>query len=49
MTPRVLASPEELSEKTLRMIYSSIRNFKVGKTGSTVDFKKYKKYLKDDD
>jgi hypothetical protein len=43
MTPRVLASPEELSEKTLRMIYGSIRNLKKGKVGSTVNFEKYPK------
>jgi hypothetical protein len=47
MTPRVLAGPEELSVKTLRMIYGSIRGLKQGKSGSAVDFKKYKKYLKD--
>lgn len=47
MTPRVLASPEELSENTLRMIYSSAKNFKKGKVGSAVDFEEYKKYLKD--
>ena len=49
MTPRVLAGPEELSKQTLRMIYSSIRNLKAGKAGSVVDFKRYKKYLKDED
>jgi hypothetical protein len=49
MTPRVLASPEELSEKSLRMIYGSIKNLKAGKSGAIVDFKKYKKYLKDED
>jgi hypothetical protein len=45
MSPRVLASPEELSEKTLRMIYGSIKNLKKGKAGSAVDFAKYDKYL----
>jgi hypothetical protein len=49
MTPRVLASPEELSAKTLRMIYSSIKSLKKEKAGSAVDFKLYKKYLKDED
>ncbi len=49
LTPRVLASPEELSEKTLRMIYSSIKNLKEGKTGSTVDFDKYQEHLKDNE
>jgi len=49
MNPRVLASPDELSEKTLRMIYGSIKNLKENKAGSTVDFKKYGKYLKDPD
>jgi hypothetical protein len=49
MTPRILASPEELSKNTLRMIFGSIRNLKVAKAGSNVDFKKYKKYLKDED
>ena len=49
MTPRVLARPEDLSKNTLRMIYGSIRNLKKGKAGSTVDFKKYKDYLKDED
>jgi hypothetical protein len=48
MTPRVLASPEELSAKTLRMIYGSIRNLKKGKAGSTVAFEKYQDYLKDE-
>jgi len=34
MTPRVLAGPEELSAKTLRMIYGSIRiaGFKIGES-----------------
>lgn len=45
MTPRVLASPQELSENTLRMIYSSIKNLKEGKVGSSVDFEKHQKYL----
>jgi hypothetical protein len=49
MTPRVLASPEELSAKTLRMIYSSAKSLKEGKAGSVVDFKRYKKYLKDEE
>jgi len=49
MTPRVLVSPEELSKNTLRMIYGSIKNFKVGKTGSTVDFNKLRKHLKVED
>jgi hypothetical protein len=48
MTPRVLASPEELSENTLKMIYSSIRNLKDGNAGSTIDFDKYQEYLKED-
>jgi hypothetical protein len=47
MTPRVLAGPEELSAKTLRMIYSSAKSLKEGTAGSAVDFKRYKKYLKD--
>jgi hypothetical protein len=46
MSPHVLASPEELSDKTLRMIYGSIKNLKKGKAGSTtVDFAKYGQYL----
>lgn len=49
MTPRVLAGPEELSVKTLRMIYGSIKGLKEGKSGGAVDFKRYKKYLKDED
>lgn len=49
MTPRVLAAPEELSAKSLRMIYGSIKNLKKGKAGSVVDFDKYQKYLKDED
>lgn len=48
MTPRILASTEELSAKTLRMIYGSIRNLKKGKAGSTVTFEKYQDYLKDE-
>jgi hypothetical protein len=48
MTPRVLASPNELSENTMRMIYSSIRNFKDGKVGSVVNFDEYKEFLKED-
>ena len=47
MQPRVLASPEELSENTLRMIYGSIRNIKKGKAGSAVDFVKHKKHLEE--
>ena len=46
MTPRVLAGTEELSKNTLRMIYGSISNLKKGKSGSVVDFEKYKTYLK---
>jgi hypothetical protein len=49
MTPRVLASPDQLSKKTLRMVYGSIKNLKEGKSGSVVDFKKYRKYLKEED
>jgi hypothetical protein len=49
MFPRVLAGPEELSAKTLRMIYSSVKSLKDGKAGSVVDFKRYKKYLKDEE
>ncbi len=49
MTPRVLASPEELSENTLKMIYSSIRNLQKGDAGSAVDFDKYQEHLKDDE
>lgn len=49
MTPRVLASTEELSENSRRMLYSSIRNFKKGKTGSAVNFAKYRKYLEEKD
>jgi hypothetical protein len=47
MHPRVLASPEELSENTLRMIYGSVKNLKKGKAGSTVNFSNYKKFLND--
>ena len=49
MNPRVLASPEELSAKALRMIYGSISGLKENKAGSAVDFKRYTKYLKDAD
>ena len=48
MTPRVLVSPEELSENSRRMIYSSIKNMREGKVGTAVDFEKVKKYLKSD-
>lgn len=48
MTPRVLARPEELSENTLRMIYSSVKNLKEGKVGSEINLKKYKHLLKED-
>jgi hypothetical protein len=48
MTPRILASPEELSAKTLRMIYGSIKTLKKGKAGSAVNFEKYQDYLKDE-
>ena len=49
MVPRVLASPEDLSKNTLRMIYGSVRNLKKGKAGSTVNFEKYREYLKDEE
>lgn len=49
MTPRVLAKTEELSENTLKMIYSSIKNLKEGKAGSTVDFDKHRKHLEDEE
>jgi hypothetical protein len=49
MTPRVLASTDELSANTLRMLYGSIKSFKKGKSGSAVDFKKYGKYLNQKD
>jgi len=49
LTPRILARPEELSENTLRMIYGSIKNLQNRKSGSSVDFKKYKAFLKDED
>lgn len=49
MTPRVLASPEELSENTRRMLYRSVRSLKKGKAGTAVDFGKYRKYLKEKD
>lgn len=48
MTPRFLAGPEELSVKTLRMIYGSIRNLKKGKAGPVVNFERYKEHLKDE-
>lgn len=48
MTPKVLASPEELSEDTLRTIYCSVRSLKEGDAGSTIDFDKYQKYLRED-
>jgi hypothetical protein len=49
LTPQVLVNPEELSENSLRMIYSSIRNMKKGVSGSVVDFEKHKEYLKEDE
>ncbi|MBD3393614.1 MAG: hypothetical protein GF410_16480 [Chitinivibrionales bacterium] len=49
MTPRVLASPEELSENARRMLYGSVRSLKKGEAGSAVDFGKYRKYLKEKD
>jgi len=48
MTPRVLASPEELSENTLKMIYDSVSNLKKGVVGPAVDFNEFKKFLKED-
>jgi hypothetical protein len=39
----------EFSESTLKMISNSIENLKEGKTGSVVDFDKYKKYLRNED
>jgi hypothetical protein len=49
MQPRVLASPQELSANTLRMLYGSIKNLKKGKAGAAVDFAKYAKYLTEDE
>ena len=49
MTPGVLAKPEELSENTLRTIYSSVNNLKKGNAGKAVDFDKYSDYLKDEE
>lgn len=45
MTPRVLASPEQLSSKTLKMISKSAENMKKGKVGQKVDFDKYRDSL----
>jgi hypothetical protein len=47
LMPRVLASTDELSANTLRMLYGSIKSFKKGKAGSAVDFEKYGHYLKE--
>ncbi len=38
LKPRVLVSPEELSENSRRMIYSSIKNMKNGSVGGAVNF-----------
>lgn len=45
----IFSSPNEFTEGTLKMISNSIKNLKEGKTGSVVDFDKYKKYLRDED
>ncbi len=45
LEPRELKVPDDISENTLKMVYSSIKNFKKGKVGSHLDFSKYKKYL----
>jgi len=47
MTPRVLVSPEELSENSLKMIYDSVRNFKKGVVGPAIDFDEFKEFLED--
>jgi len=43
MEPRVLASLDQLSEKTLRMMDKSMKNFKKGIAGEPVDLDKVKK------
>ena len=48
LEPRELKIPDDISENTLNMIYSSITNFKKGKVGKPLDFSKYSKYLEED-
>ena len=40
---------KEFSEKSLKMIYSSIKSLKQGKVSAVINLKKYKKYLEDKD
>ena len=43
MEPRVLASPDQLSEKTLRMMDSAMKNLARGLAGEPVNIKKMKR------
>jgi len=38
----------DISENTLKTVYSSIQNFRKGRTGKRLDFEKYKKYLEEE-
>lgn len=41
MEPRVLVDPNKISSDTLRIIDSSVKNFKKGKVSKPIDFSKY--------
>lgn len=41
LLPRVLAEPEEISERTLEMMDKSVKELKSGKVSNPIDIKKY--------
>ncbi len=49
MTPRILASPDELSENSMKLNNDSIKNQKKSEINTTLNIVKYQEYRKDED
>ena len=45
LEPRELTKPFEVSQNTLAMMDESMKNFKAGKAGDTIDFSAYEELL----
>ncbi len=45
LSPRELVHPDEISERTLKMVDKAVRNFKTGKASKPVDMDELKKLL----
>jgi len=48
LEPRELKIPDDISENTLKVIYSSVKNLKKGKAGSRLDFSEFEEYLNEE-